>query len=440
MENNEKREYISNQTIPKEELKSHFKNGEIPSQEDFWQWQDSYWHKNEPLSIDTSNFGQVDKVMNITPDINKNVDISGIDYTWTGQHRYSNIQDKKADLTYNKIGGFDNSGNMAVVGFPAIKDTFAGFSQAQALEIGQIINGGSGSEGAMSVNLISPPIVQKIDSDEYILLRGANLNLSATAKKIEIINATSKVAVATIPDNQIQLNADGLSLIFYYNLKNFAFGNYLIRLTSGIKVYETTLELKCVENVNNINLDNVTWDIMYDSDVTPNSSTSAQGRNTTVVIPNIDSSVPKIVLKSSELFAQGSDFYIEYIVDIGAFSGTPLPNSANSTVGIGYSSSPIALTHNALMNLTVRGSFNASMRAYLNGTVGINGGSEFIPPARFTIIIIKTGNLFRILGPGGISIVETLSNNSGYSMFIALVGKTAPQTIQTQIIKAYTFN
>lgn len=33
----------------KEELKLYFENGDIPRQEDFWAWQDSYWHKNEKL-------------------------------------------------------------------------------------------------------------------------------------------------------------------------------------------------------------------------------------------------------------------------------------------------------------------------------------------------------------------------------------------------------
>ncbi|MGE8432421.1 leucine-rich repeat protein [Chryseobacterium joostei] len=33
----------------KEELKLYFENGDIPKQEDFWAWQDSYWHKDEKL-------------------------------------------------------------------------------------------------------------------------------------------------------------------------------------------------------------------------------------------------------------------------------------------------------------------------------------------------------------------------------------------------------
>ena len=34
----------------KEELKLYFENGDIPKQEDFWEWQNSYWHKGEKLS------------------------------------------------------------------------------------------------------------------------------------------------------------------------------------------------------------------------------------------------------------------------------------------------------------------------------------------------------------------------------------------------------
>ncbi len=36
----------------KQELKLYFENGDIPKQEDFWAWQDSYWHKDEKISQD----------------------------------------------------------------------------------------------------------------------------------------------------------------------------------------------------------------------------------------------------------------------------------------------------------------------------------------------------------------------------------------------------
>lgn len=46
----------------KEELKLYFENGDIPKQEDFWAWQDSYWHKNEKLnnsSLDLSIYEEL---------------------------------------------------------------------------------------------------------------------------------------------------------------------------------------------------------------------------------------------------------------------------------------------------------------------------------------------------------------------------------------------
>ncbi|WP_160137170.1 leucine-rich repeat domain-containing protein [Chryseobacterium sp. c4a] len=39
----------------KQELKLYFENGDIPKQEDFWAWQDSYWHKDEKLDKNLLN-------------------------------------------------------------------------------------------------------------------------------------------------------------------------------------------------------------------------------------------------------------------------------------------------------------------------------------------------------------------------------------------------
>ncbi|WP_395761860.1 hypothetical protein [Elizabethkingia anophelis] len=33
------------------ELKRSFENGKIPTQEDFWEWMDSYWHKEEDIDL-----------------------------------------------------------------------------------------------------------------------------------------------------------------------------------------------------------------------------------------------------------------------------------------------------------------------------------------------------------------------------------------------------
>jgi len=38
--------------ITKEELKPYFMTGKMPTQEEFWKWMDSYWHKDEKISAD----------------------------------------------------------------------------------------------------------------------------------------------------------------------------------------------------------------------------------------------------------------------------------------------------------------------------------------------------------------------------------------------------
>lgn len=39
----------------KQEIKKYFENGDIPNQDQFWEWQDSYWHKDEKIPEDKVN-------------------------------------------------------------------------------------------------------------------------------------------------------------------------------------------------------------------------------------------------------------------------------------------------------------------------------------------------------------------------------------------------
>lgn len=370
----------------------------------------------------------------------------GAPYTWNaaGQPFYiTNLPDKSADSTFTRLKVQNSSGQEAVVTNPyqVLRTSFLGMSAAQALELGQLLNGGAGSAGAMSVNLISPPIVQQIDSIEYILLRGTNLNLNATSKKIEIRDAVTKALVVTIPDSQIQLSSDGLTLIFYYNFKDFITGEFIIRLTSGVKVYDTNLTLKTVLNIDNINLDALTYDIIYASDVTPSSSDVAIGRNVAINTPTgelLGGAIPKVSIKSSEIFAQGDDFYLEFTVNIGAKSSSNTQDGNTSYIGVGYSSTPNVLVPSSLIHFNYNYSNNNEVNLKNNNIVVANAQ---VTPLIETIIVIKTGNLFRTIVRSTNHQI-TLSNNSGYSLFLNIVGRTngTIQAIQTQILKAYTFN
>lgn len=65
----------------KQELKQYFENGDIPVQEEFWEWQDSYWHKDEKLPL-----------QNIDYDFAKKADVNA-----------SNLSTQNAQLWKDKI-------------------------------------------------------------------------------------------------------------------------------------------------------------------------------------------------------------------------------------------------------------------------------------------------------------------------------------------------
>lgn len=65
----------------KEELKKYFENGDIPKQEEFWEWQESYWHKDEKLPLEKVDY-----------DFSKKADVNA-----------SNLSPQDAQLWKNKI-------------------------------------------------------------------------------------------------------------------------------------------------------------------------------------------------------------------------------------------------------------------------------------------------------------------------------------------------
>lgn len=373
----------------------------------------------------------------------------GAPYVWnTANQPFSitGLPDKSVDTAFNRIKVQNDSGQEAIVtnAYGLLRGTFEQMTASQALELGQLLNGGVGSDGAMSVNLISPPIVEKIDSNEYILMRGANLNLNATSKKIEILDSITQNVVITIPDNQIQIYSNGIDLIFYYNFKDVPFGNYLIKLTSGSKVYITTHEISVVSSVNLLNLDATTWDVMYDTPASNLGSNIFSGRNVNIESPiSIPNEVTRISAKSNTLFAQGSNFFLEYEITLSSNpTASAVQYPQKSYIGIGYANADIALANNSLINSSfsyaaAAGSANTYSNMYANGVFASRSLNGL--PKTYNVVIIKTGNLFRVI-IDGVNTSITLSNNNAYAMFISIVGRTHNQSLQIQLTKAYTFN
>lgn len=456
-----------------------------------------------------NDFGKVDKVMGVSPDANKNVDISGVAMNWTNEshtwsaipnksgedtynkvmvlnadgqagtkdagdlgknfsntdleitenrkhtgtaslelampmiysnasQRFPGLVDKSADATYNALLGMDNQGNvgkLTALG-NVLESGLQTISSAQALRIGQLLNGGQGSAGAISVNLISPPIVQnRFDSVEYVLLRGANLLLNSTDMSISICDENKNV-IQQIPNNQI-INNSSTELIFYYNFYQFVVGTYYIKITSGVKVYYTTLDLRVVQEVENINLNGITWETNVKEGVTPNPSNILNGPTFSITSPKGATNYIIESYKTSELFKEGEDFYIEAEIDWLSRQTAGQPEYDQSNIGIGYSNIPNDILNNMLIGC--KWSITTSSSFYIvkvpNGTIVVSN----VATTTQNMVIIKTGNLLRVI-IGRFTYSTIISNNSGYSFLLQNVGRPVDCKIQGSIIKAFKFN
>lgn len=344
-------------------------------------------------------------------------------------------------LTYNnkKFYGTDSVGlkrQFQFADYEAMYETFNNMTPEQNLIISQLLNGGAGSGGNMSVNLISPPIVQsQYNSVEYITLQGANLNLSSVSRKIEILESDKTTVKVVIPDNQIQVYDNGIQLIFYYNFYEFTEAQYFIRLTSGSKVYITTLDFKVTQTVENVNLAGIKWNKGYSSDIIPDDSDLAEGADFVMNSPKDYSPLIKKSFKSDEIFAQGEDFYIEIKVNLLSYGNPSVPPMSNSFVGIGYSSGGNTLSPSALIYSDFAQVGLNYYHVRNNGTLLIDS----VVPIEYIIKIYKTGNLFRTTIGNNTSLV-TLNNNSGYSVIVQSPGRLTKATFQGKILKAFKFN
>ncbi|WP_312557094.1 hypothetical protein [Empedobacter brevis] len=354
---------------------------------------------------------------------------------------YSGLVDKSSDVMYNIFPVLDSNGNLAkatAIG-NALESGLKNVSADQGLRISQLLNGGQGSSGAMSVNRISPPLIQnRFNSVEYILLRGANVNLSPLSRKIEILKSSDNSLVVTIPDNQIIDLGNGIDLTFYYNFYNFPLGDYKIRLTSGSKVYTTDLTLKIVEQVEDINTNSIVWEKVEKENGAISPDSSAIG-SSFVLSPLVSTNgtVPILSFKSSEIFAQGEDFYLEMRINLplNPSNGQTTNSSTRMNIGIGYSNTPNSLVNKNLL-FTQAYLYSVQGVGYTNNSQRVR---EDFGPFSYSVIFIKTGNLFRTI-VDNVTQQATLSNNSGYSIFLEMPSFSRNYTIQGQIIKAFKFS
>ena len=163
-----------------------------------------------------SDFGKVDKVMGVSPDANKNVDISGIAWNYTSPSiRYSGILDKSADATYNQLLGVDSNGYAAKVGLNAVTNAMAKSSDAQkdAFRLASRKSTETYSVGQPRVDTILPPVIDNTkDYIQYVTLVGINLFVNNAQP------STSSVSIVRYKDINNQLIPEETHIIDNYQV------------------------------------------------------------------------------------------------------------------------------------------------------------------------------------------------------------------------------
>ena len=205
-----------------------------------------------------SDFGKVDKVMGVSPDVNKNVDISGVAMNWTNaQQRMSALVSKHNDATYNRLLGMDSQGNLNEVGIYALTNTMKLATPSQRVALMKEMNG-QYSSGQITTSLILKPIIKKTTNDGYTIVRiiGTNLLIDPDTSYVNIkdknntvifssckfINSTSEELLVYVPNSFIEANKE-----------------YVFDIKHGIQLHTTFEYVSVVDALYNYDLNNINF-------------------------------------------------------------------------------------------------------------------------------------------------------------------------------------
>ena len=168
-------------------------------------------------------------------------------------HTLSGLPNKNADITnFRKVRVQNASGLDAVVDSKSMLLDMPSYLTEQERTNWKTAMNGGWTTNTMSVALISPFIIKNDNNVNWILLKGANLNLPPTSFEVAIMNEEGTSVLAIVPNSQVQLYTNGTDLIFYYNFFTLGLGKYKIRLWNGVAYYITNSKLTVTDTITNI--------------------------------------------------------------------------------------------------------------------------------------------------------------------------------------------
>ena len=168
-------------------------------------------------------------------------------------HTLSGLPNKNTDIAnFRKVRVQNASGLDAVVDSKSMLLDMPSYLTEQERTNWKTAMNGGWTTNTMSVALISPFIIKNDNNVNWILLKGANLNLPPTSFEVAIMNEAGTSVLAIVPNSQVQLYTNGTDLIFYYNFFTLGLGKYKIRLWNGVAYYITNSKLTITDTITNI--------------------------------------------------------------------------------------------------------------------------------------------------------------------------------------------
>lgn len=369
--------------------------------------------------------------------------------TLGNEYKISGLPNKNTDVSnFQKVMVQNSAGVNAIVDNKNLLiGTPQQMTEAERTAWKTAMNGGW-STGTMSVAMITPPVVDKQNKNYWLTLRGANLNFNPTSFSLQIVANDGTTLIATIPNSQVQLYSDGLSLTFYYNFKDLPTGNYKLRLWNGVASYITGVQntIEIVQTLSSVNLSSTTWEkLAFTSNQADNilqlsGGTGTYNASTANKTFNADDNAYVATAKSSQIIPANTNFYLAGSAALTANTGFA---ALDCYLGLMKNGDNLALTNNLLSYVLAWGNSQGSLVKWIapDGTLDSYTIGGNITTQNFNFIISRAqGNYTIIIQIGNNIRVKTKASTSdALSLGFATTNSGSASSFDFNITECYLF-
>lgn len=353
------------------------------------------------------------------------------------------LTDKSEDNSYNKFLTQNADGDLAVSDGRSMMIELPNIlTEQQKLAWKTSMNGGW-TTNTMSVAFITPFVIKKIDSNQFIAIHGVNLNFNPSNFSIKIIDDVTTNIVSTVPNNQVQL-VSATQIILYFNFNSLADGNYRLLLNNGVANYTTNSKILLTSTVNNINTSLLTWEI---NTIEPSPNTHGSGHSAAIKddsTSTVATTTPITTIKSSIIGQAGDNLYLDisFSTEVGTKPEDPLLDLTDARIGVCYDDFNIGSNVFGQLSWFGYRPYSGKITFRLNNLTYIDGLTDGFNSYSDRLIIIKQDNLLTmILFNKAATINTTINDEKGVSILMQLANwrDNLDNTATLNINEAYTF-